>query len=39
MHSYQIIDWGKPLEPRDYPDPKPQGARGGGAGRGLRGLP
>jgi propanol-preferring alcohol dehydrogenase len=26
MHSYQIIDWGKPLQPRDYPDPKPQGA-------------
>ena len=26
MRSYQIVDWGKPLEPRDYPTPEPQGA-------------
>jgi D-arabinose 1-dehydrogenase-like Zn-dependent alcohol dehydrogenase len=25
MHSWQIIDWGKPLEARDYPDPVPTG--------------
>lgn len=25
MHSYQIIDWGQPLERRDYPDPTPTG--------------
>lgn len=25
MRSWQIIDWGKPLEARDYPDPQPQG--------------
>src|SRR6202158_5161015 len=25
MHSMQIIEWGKPLEPRDRPTPKPQG--------------
>jgi len=22
----QIIEWGKPLEAREYPDPEPQGA-------------
>lgn len=27
MRSWQIVDWGKPLEPRDYPDPRPQGAQ------------
>ena len=21
----QIIEWGKPLEPREYPDPEPKG--------------
>ena len=26
MHSMQIVEWGKPLEPRDRPTPKPQGA-------------
>ena len=25
MRSYQITDWGRPLEPRDYPTPEPQG--------------
>lgn len=25
MRSWQIIRWGEPLEPRDYPDPKPEG--------------
>lgn len=25
MHSMQIVEWGKPLEPRDRPTPKPQG--------------
>ena len=25
MHSMQIIEWGKPLEAREYPDPEPQG--------------
>lgn len=25
MRAMQIIEWGKPLEPRDYPDPEPQG--------------
>jgi D-arabinose 1-dehydrogenase-like Zn-dependent alcohol dehydrogenase len=25
MHAMQITEWGKPLEPRDYPDPQPQG--------------
>ena len=25
MRSYQIIAWGEPLEPRDYPDPEPVG--------------
>ena len=26
MQSYQIVDWGKPLEPRDYPTPEPKGS-------------
>ncbi|HUN51080.1 MAG TPA: alcohol dehydrogenase [Candidatus Sulfotelmatobacter sp.] len=26
MHSMQIIEWGKPLEARDRPNPKPQGS-------------
>ncbi|HET6468785.1 MAG TPA: alcohol dehydrogenase [Geminicoccaceae bacterium] len=26
MRSYQIVDWGQPLEPRDYPTPRPQGS-------------
>lgn len=25
MRAMQIIEWGKPLEPRDYPDPEPAG--------------
>jgi D-arabinose 1-dehydrogenase-like Zn-dependent alcohol dehydrogenase len=25
MRSYQIVDWGRPLEARDYPDPAPEG--------------
>ena len=25
MHSMQIVEWGKPLEPRERPTPKPQG--------------
>jgi len=25
MRAMQIIEWGKPLEPRDYPDPEPKG--------------
>ena len=25
MRSMQIVDWGKPLEARDYPDPVPAG--------------
>jgi len=25
MRSWQIIRWGEPLEPRDYPDPVPEG--------------
>jgi D-arabinose 1-dehydrogenase-like Zn-dependent alcohol dehydrogenase len=25
MRSYQIIDWGAPLEARDYPNPEPKG--------------
>jgi D-arabinose 1-dehydrogenase-like Zn-dependent alcohol dehydrogenase len=25
MRAMQIIEWGKPLEARDYPDPAPQG--------------
>ena len=25
MRSYQIVDWGRPLEGRDYPEPVPQG--------------
>lgn len=26
MESYQIVDWGKPLERRDAPDPEPRGS-------------
>jgi D-arabinose 1-dehydrogenase-like Zn-dependent alcohol dehydrogenase len=26
MQSYQIIDWGRPLEPREYPTPEPRGS-------------
>src|SRR4051794_41840266 len=26
MRAMQIIEWGKPLEARDYPDPEPQGS-------------
>ena len=25
MRAMQIIEWGKPLEARDYPDPEPRG--------------
>ena len=25
MRAMQIIEWGKPLEPREYPDPEPNG--------------
>src|SRR5213079_3765647 len=25
MRAMQIIEWGKPLEARDYPDPEPEG--------------
>jgi propanol-preferring alcohol dehydrogenase len=25
MHCHQIVEWGKPLEVRDYPNPKPEG--------------
>ena len=25
MRAQQIIEWGKPLEPREYPDPEPKG--------------
>jgi D-arabinose 1-dehydrogenase-like Zn-dependent alcohol dehydrogenase len=25
MRSWQIVEWGRPLEPRDYPDPEPRG--------------
>ena len=25
MRAMQIVEWGKPLEPRDYPDPEPEG--------------
>jgi D-arabinose 1-dehydrogenase-like Zn-dependent alcohol dehydrogenase len=25
MRAIQIIEWGKPLEPREYPDPEPVG--------------
>src|SRR5437867_4383889 len=25
MRAMQIIDWGKPLEAREYPDPEPKG--------------
>ena len=25
MRAMQIIEWGQPLEARDYPDPEPQG--------------
>ena len=27
MHSMQIVEWGKPLEPRDRSTPKPQGTK------------
>ena len=27
MRSYQIVEWGKPLEPRDYPNPEPEGTQ------------
>jgi D-arabinose 1-dehydrogenase-like Zn-dependent alcohol dehydrogenase len=27
MRAMQIIEWGKPLEPRDYPTPEPTGAQ------------
>src|SRR3546814_4226871 len=27
MHAWQIVDFGKPLEPRDYPDPTPTGTQ------------
>ncbi len=27
MRSLQIVEWGKPLEPRDYPTPKPEGTQ------------
>jgi len=27
MHAWQIVDFGKPLEPRDYPDPEPAGTQ------------
>lgn len=27
MHAWQIVDFGKPLEPRDYPDPEPTGTQ------------
>ncbi|MET4701575.1 D-arabinose 1-dehydrogenase-like Zn-dependent alcohol dehydrogenase [Constrictibacter sp. MBR-5] len=27
MHAWQIVDFGKPLEPREYPDPEPTGAQ------------
>jgi len=26
LRSYQVIEWGAPLEARDYPDPEPRGA-------------
>jgi D-arabinose 1-dehydrogenase-like Zn-dependent alcohol dehydrogenase len=26
MHCHQIVEWGKPLEVRDYPNPKPTGS-------------
>lgn len=25
MQAMQIIEWGKPLETREYPDPEPKG--------------
>jgi hypothetical protein len=25
MRAMQIIEWGKPLEAREYPDPEPKG--------------
>src|SRR5260370_518464 len=28
MRAMQIIEWGRPLEARDYPDPEPQGEEG-----------
>src|SRR5947207_14808002 len=27
MRAMQIIEWGKPLEAREYPDPEPQGEK------------
>ncbi len=27
MHCHQIVAWGKPLEVRDYPNPKPEGTQ------------
>ncbi len=27
MHAMQIVEWGKPLEPREYPDPQPEGTQ------------
>lgn len=27
MHCHQIVEWGKPLEVRDYPNPKPEGTQ------------
>jgi hypothetical protein len=28
MRAMQIIEWGKPLEAREYPDPEPSGEEG-----------
>ena len=40
MRAMQIIEWGKPLEPRDYPTPEPTGepvlASGPGSSRTRR---
>lgn len=27
MHCHQIVEWGKPLEVREYPNPKPEGTQ------------
>ncbi|HEX2653069.1 MAG TPA: alcohol dehydrogenase [Xanthobacteraceae bacterium] len=27
MHAMQIVEWGKPLEARDYPNPQPEGTQ------------
>jgi hypothetical protein len=42
----QIIEWGQPLEAREYPDPEPQGEEvllrveaAGSGSRGFAGLP